>query len=113
MSAATLRSLLKETVVAPGVYDGLGARVCLKHGFKVLYMVGGNARTVLIQTGAGTAVSTLGMPDLGLATADDMVRNASMIASLDRSVPVVADADTGYGGPVMVERTVSASRRHL
>jgi 2-methylisocitrate lyase-like PEP mutase family enzyme len=100
MSAATLRSLLKETVVAPGVYDGLGARVCLKHGFKVLYMVGGNARTVLIQTGAGTAVSTLGMPDLGLATADDMVRN-------------VADADTGYGGPVMVERTVSASRRHL
>lgn len=72
------------------------ARVCLQHGFDTLYM-----------TGAGTAVSTLGMPDLGLATADDMVRNAGMIASLDRSVPVIADADTGYGGPVMVERTVS------
>lgn len=51
-------------------------------------------------------MSVLGMPDLGLATADDMVRNAGMIASLDRSVPVIADADTGYGGPLMVARTV-------
>lgn len=47
------------------------------------------------------------MPDLGLTTADDMVRNAAMLAGLDRSVPVIADADTGFGGPVMVERTVS------
>lgn len=57
-------------------------------------------------TGAGTAISLLGMPDLGLTTADDMVRNASTIASLDRSVPVIADCDTGFGGPVMVSRTV-------
>ncbi|KAK0646662.1 Pyruvate/Phosphoenolpyruvate kinase-like domain-containing protein [Cercophora newfieldiana] len=56
-------------------------------------------------TGAGTAMSLLGMPDLSLTTADDMVRNASMIASLDRSVPLIADADTGFGGPVMVSRT--------
>ena len=49
------------------------------------------------------------MPDLGLTTADDMVRNASMIASLDRTIPVIADADTGFGGPVMVARTVSPS----
>lgn len=61
---------------------------------------------MLFQTGAGTAVSILGQPDLGLTTADDMVRNAGMIASLDRSVPVIADADTGFGGPVMVARTV-------
>jgi len=47
------------------------------------------------------------MPDLGLTTADDMVRNAGMIASLDRNVPLIADADTGFGGPVMVARTVS------
>lgn len=47
------------------------------------------------------------MPDLGLTTVDDMVRNAGMIASLDRNVPVIADADTGYGGPLMVARTVS------
>lgn len=46
------------------------------------------------------------MPDLGLTTADDMVRNAAMLAGLDREVPVIADADTGFGGPVMVERTV-------
>lgn len=57
-------------------------------------------------TGAGTALSVLGAPDLGLTTADDMVRNASTIASLDRRVPVIADADTGFGGPVMVARTV-------
>lgn len=50
------------------------------------------------------------MPDLGLTTADDMVRNAAMLAGLDRDVPVIADADTGFGGPVMVERTVSGSR---
>lgn len=51
-------------------------------------------------------MSVLGLPDLGLTTVDDMVRNASMIASLDRTVPVIADADTGYGGPLMVARTV-------
>ena len=46
------------------------------------------------------------MPDLGIVTMNDMLDNASMIASLDRSVPVIADADTGYGGPIMVGRTV-------
>lgn len=51
-------------------------------------------------------MSVLGMPDLGLTTLDDMARNAGMIASLDRSVPVIADADTGFGGPLMVARTV-------
>lgn len=51
-------------------------------------------------------MSVLGLPDLGLTTVDDMVRNAGMIASLDRTVPVIADADTGYGGPLMVARTV-------
>lgn len=57
-------------------------------------------------TGAGTAASTLGLPDLGLATLNDMLHNATMLASLDRTVPLVADADTGYGGPLMVARTV-------
>lgn len=51
-------------------------------------------------------MSVLGMPDLGLTTVDDMVRNAGMIASLNRDVPVIADADTGYGGPLAVARTV-------
>lgn len=48
----------------------------------------------------------LGMADLGLTTQQDMVQNATMIASLSPSTPVIADADTGYGGPVMVARTV-------
>jgi len=50
------------------------------------------------QTGAGTTMSRLGMPDLGVATLNDMRDNAGMIASLDRKVPLIADADTGYGG---------------
>jgi 2-methylisocitrate lyase-like PEP mutase family enzyme len=48
------------------------------------------------------------MPDLGLVTLNDMLANAAMLASLDRTVPLIADADTGYGGPVMVARTVKS-----
>jgi len=50
------------------------------------------------KTGAGTTISRLGMPDLGIATLNDMRDNAGMIASLDRKTPLIADADTGYGG---------------
>lgn len=97
--AARLREMLeqKDIVVVPGVYDGYTARLAMHAGFDVLYM-----------TGAGTSMSRLGMADLGLATMDDMVRNAAMIAGLDPSVPLIADADTGYGGPIMVRRTVEA-----
>lgn len=56
-------------------------------------------------------MSRLGMADLGLATFNDMVTNAAMIASLAPGVPVIADADTGYGGPIMVGRTVQAYAR--
>ncbi|KAK5046225.1 hypothetical protein LTR84_008368 [Exophiala bonariae] len=97
-AAATLRQQLRQTgkiVMAPGVYDGLSARLALNEDFNCLYM-----------TGAGTAASRLGMPDLGCATMDDMLANASMIASLDPRIPLIADADTGYGGPLMVARTV-------
>ncbi|KAK4989219.1 hypothetical protein LTR66_007108, partial [Elasticomyces elasticus] len=83
-----------KTIVAPGVYDGLTARLAISQGFDCLYM-----------TGAGTAMSRLGMADLGIATFHDMHTNASMLAALDASVPVIADADTGYGGPIMVART--------
>jgi 2-methylisocitrate lyase-like PEP mutase family enzyme len=98
--AGRLRRLLEspgETIMAPGVYDGITARLALNEGFKCLYM-----------TGSGTAASVLGMPDLGLTNLSDMVRNVGMIASLDRTVPVIADADTGYGGTLMVARTVQA-----
>jgi 2-methylisocitrate lyase-like PEP mutase family enzyme len=53
------------------------------------------------QTGAGTTMSRLGMPDLGITTLNDMRDHAAMIASLDRSVPIIADMDTGYGGKVL------------
>ncbi|KAK0623269.1 Phosphoenolpyruvate/pyruvate domain-containing protein [Immersiella caudata] len=88
LAASKLRAQLADPdsiIVCPVVQDGLSALVCLQQGFNNLYM-----------TGAGTAMSLLGMPDLGLTTADDMVRNASMIASIDRTAPVIADADIGF-----------------
>lgn len=98
-----LRQLLSDpskTIVAPGVYDGITARLAVSAGFECLYM-----------TGAGTSMSRLGMADLGLANLSDMHQNAAMIASIDPSVPVIADADTGYGGPIGVRRTVQQYAR--
>ncbi|KAJ9194060.1 hypothetical protein DTO021D3_4864 [Paecilomyces variotii] len=59
------------------------------------------------QTGAGTTASRLGQPDLGVITLNEMQGNAEMIANLDPSVPLIADADTGFGGSLMVARTVT------
>jgi 2-methylisocitrate lyase-like PEP mutase family enzyme len=56
-------------------------------------------------------MSRLGMADLGLTTFTDMLQNAAMIASIDPSMPVIADADTGYGGPINVAQTVKAYAR--
>lgn len=53
-------------------------------------------------------MSRLGMADMGVATLNDMVANAAMIASLSPSTPLIADADTGYGGAIMVGRTVTS-----
>ncbi|KIX01452.1 uncharacterized protein Z518_09178 [Rhinocladiella mackenziei CBS 650.93] len=94
-----LRKMLADPdkiIVCPGVYDGITARLALNAGFDALYM-----------TGAGTSMSRLGMADLGLATMTEMKDNAEMISNLDRSVPVIADADTGYGAPINVGRTVA------
>lgn len=60
------------------------------------------AETNIRKTGAGTSISKLGMADLGLASLPDMKANAEMIANIDRSVPLIADADTGYGGSSML-----------
>ena len=98
-AVSRLRELLEDDskiIVCPGIYDGFTARIALREGFECLYM-----------TGAGTTMSRLGMPDLGIATLNDMRDHAAMIASLDPSVPLIADADTGYGGPLMVGRTVA------
>lgn len=102
-SAQKLRQLLAEPgkiVVCPGVYDGFSARLALQAGFEALYM-----------TGAGTSMSRIGMADLGLATLNDMKENAEMISNLDQSVPLIADADTGYGSAINVGRTLALYAR--
>src|SRR5258705_13204586 len=81
-------------IVAPGAYDGFSARLIEAAGFSLVYM-----------TGAGPAASHLGQPDLGLATLTEMANHAGHLASCV-SLPVVADADTGYGNVLNVVRTV-------
>jgi 2,3-dimethylmalate lyase len=83
-----------DMVLAPGCYDPLGARLIEEAGFPAVYM-----------TGFGTAAGRLGRPDVGLLTLSEMVDNARRIAQAV-SVPVIADADTGYGNPLNVIRTV-------
>ena len=105
-------------IVAPGVYDGFSARIAHEVGFDCVYMVNHHPQkhTLLchltnLQTGAGTCASKLGQPDLGLASLNDMREHAEMIANLNPSIPLIADADTGYGGPNMVARTVAQYHR--
>ena len=83
-----------EFILAPGIYDGISARVADQMGFPALYM-----------TGYGATASMLGLPDAGLATYSDMVGRAEMICSVI-DMPLIADADTGYGGLLNVQRTV-------
>jgi 2-methylisocitrate lyase-like PEP mutase family enzyme len=82
-------------VLAPFVYDGLQAKLAEAAGFEAVYM-----------TGFGTAAAR-GLPDLGLIGAAEMTQNAQIIAGAV-SVPVICDADTGYGNPLNVIRTVEA-----
>ncbi len=89
----------EEILVAPGVVDGIGARLVAAAGFDAVYM-----------TGAGTTASRLGMPDVGLLTMTEMADNAARIADAS-NLPLVADADTGYGGPLNVQRTVRSYER--
>jgi carboxyvinyl-carboxyphosphonate phosphorylmutase len=83
-----------EMVVAPGAYDALTARMIEQAGFPAVYM-----------TGFGSSAALLGRPDVGLLTMSQMVDNARRIAQAV-DVPVIADADTGYGNPLNVIRTV-------
>jgi 2-methylisocitrate lyase-like PEP mutase family enzyme len=93
--AARFRELLRRDgmTVAPGAYDCITARMIARAGFECVYM-----------TGAGTA-ATLGYPDFGLVTMSEMVDNAGRIAGAVE-LPVIADADTGYGNELNVSRTV-------
>jgi len=90
-----LRQLLRSTpLVVPGCYDAMSAKVLERAGFEAVYM-----------TGYGTSLALLGMPDAGLATMTEMHLNARYIANAV-SVPVIADADNGYGNAINVMRTV-------
>ena len=84
-----------DVVVAPGVFDGLSASLVGRLGFSAAYM-----------TGAGVAASGFGLPDIGLVTQTEMVDRVRMLAGVLREVPLIADADTGYGPPLNVIRTV-------
>lgn len=85
-------------VVAPGAFNGMTARIVEQAGFPAVYM-----------TGAGTSLS-LGYPDLGLVTLTEMAGNAGVMAR-SVGIPVVADADTGYGNELNVTRTVREYQR--
>ena len=91
MSSKSAKLALKlqksdDFIVAPGVYDMISAKMADSIGFDALYM-----------TGSGTVASHLGVPDAGIATYTDMVSRAGRVAS-GTNTPLIADADTGYGG---------------
>ena len=93
---AQLRELLARPgiVCAPGCHDGLTARLIQQNGFQAAYM-GGN----------GTMASYLGLPDIGLGTATEMITRARYLAEI-LEIPLICDADTGYGDVSNVARTV-------
>jgi 2-methylisocitrate lyase-like PEP mutase family enzyme len=94
--AARLKQLLTsgELIVAPGVFEMFSARIADRMGFNALYM-----------TGYGISASYLGQPDAGLVTYTDMTSRARTIAE-GTTTPLIADADTGFGGLINVRQTV-------
>jgi 2-methylisocitrate lyase-like PEP mutase family enzyme len=94
--AGELRAILSrgEFVVAPGVFDMFSAKIADRLGFKALYM-----------TGYGVSASHLGVADAGLVTYRDMVERARTIAAGTKA-PLIADADTGFGGLLNIRETV-------
>jgi 2-methylisocitrate lyase-like PEP mutase family enzyme len=99
-TSTQFRKLLQanKLLSLPGVYDGITAKLSEQAGFKSVYM-----------TGAGTSAS-LGYPDFGLLTMSEMVDRAGVIARAVK-IPVIADADTGYGNELNVTRTVREFER--
>jgi len=93
-----LRKLLfdnSKPLVVPGVYDAIGAKIAQKVGFEAMF-----------QTGYGTSATLLGLPDYGFIGATETTENARRICRAV-SVPVIVDADTGYGNPLSVWKLVT------
>lgn len=93
---SALRALLcgPDLVRAPGAFDGISAQLVRQAGFSAVYF-----------TGAGAAASGFGLPDIGLVTATEMVDRLAVVVEAS-DLPVIADADTGYGNAMHVIRTV-------
>ena len=96
----TLKQLLKRNklLVAPGCFDGLSARLVQEAGFEAAYLSG------------GAVARSMGIPDIGLVTMSENIERAAQVASVI-SIPIIADADTGYGNAVNLVRTVRAFER--
>ena len=93
----SIRKLLNDkskSLVIPGVYDAIGAKIVQKVGFEAMF-----------QTGYGTSATLLGMPDYGFIGSTETVDNARRICHAV-SVPVIVDADTGYGNALSVDKLV-------
>jgi 2-methylisocitrate lyase-like PEP mutase family enzyme len=101
MTTTNPRAALRERlasgrlIVAPGVFDGISASLVARLGFPAGYL-----------TGAGVAASGFGLPDIGLVTQTEMAERARVLVRALDGVPLIADADTGYGAALNVVRTV-------
>ncbi len=84
----------REILVVPGAFNALSAKLIEATGFEAVYM-----------TGFGTAASIFGLPDIGLLTMSEMVENVKRICDAV-NIPVIADADTGYGNHLNMIRTI-------
>lgn len=96
----TLKQLLKrqQLLVAPGCFDGLSARLVQEAGFEAAYLSG------------GAVARSMGIPDIGLVTMSESIERAAQVTAAV-SLPVIADADTGYGNAVNLVRTVREFER--
>ena len=95
---ARLKARLAQGVlVAPGAYDALTARIAVQAGAEAVYM-----------TGFGVAGSHLGVPDIGIVSASEMIERTRALSAAATPVPLIADGDNGHGGTANVERLVRA-----
>lgn len=99
-SRQTLKKLLQrnQLLIAPGCYDGLSARLVQEAGFEAAYLSG------------GAVARSMGIPDIGLVTMSESIERAAQVVSAIQ-IPVIADADTGYGNAVNLVRTVREFER--
>jgi len=99
MAGTRFHELLREpgTLIVPGAYDALSARVAVRAGARCVYM-----------TGFGVAGASFGVPDIGLVSATEMVERVRALAAACGDVPLIADGDNGHGGPLNAARLTRA-----